>query len=326
MAEATNRGHQVGVKAYIDFTTAHEVTDPLPVTRESLLAFATYRASFRCSSYSSIRGYLTGVRHLCVLLGFSTEAFECPRLQLLLRSIKKRNRPLARRTRLPITVWILLRMLPSFSFLVADDVALWAVMTVAVYGLFRAGELVKKGESFLLRQDVTWTDEYFEIHLRTSKTDVFGVGTTCRVYKNGSASCPYSAFQRHWLRARDKSSTGAAFQTSSGSPYTYRKLHAEIKQRMIQLGFSKSEVGTHSLRAGGATTLAMMGCPTHLIKARGRWSSLAFQGYIHVPPAAFAECSRLVGRASPNTAWFGGRHRRLMQGISLDNFEIRLGA
>ena len=41
-----------------------------------------------------------------------------------------------------------------------------------------------------------------------------------------------------------------------------------------------SNVGGHSLRAGGATALAQAGIPAHIIQAIGHWASDTFQIYI----------------------------------------------
>ena len=49
-----------------------------------------------------------------------------------------------------------------------------------------------------------------------------------------------------------------------------------------------SDVGGHSLRAGGATALAQAGIPPHIIQAIGRWASDTFQIYIRHHPVLLA--------------------------------------
>ena len=57
--------------------------------------------------------------------------------------------------------------------------------------------------------------------------------------------------------------------------------------RRLRLHFS-SDVGGHSMRAGGATALAEAGIPPELIQAIGRWSSEAFRIYIRQHPVLLA--------------------------------------
>lgn len=47
-----------------------------------------------------------------------------------------------------------------------------------------------------------------------------------------------------------------------------------------ELGFSHSEIGTHSLRSGGAMALYLGGCGEAAIKLTGRWKSDSFMKYI----------------------------------------------
>ena len=48
----------------------------------------------------------------------------------------------------------------------------------------------------------------------------------------------------------------------------------------FNLGFSGDDVGTHSIRAGGATTMVLAKVDTYVIKLQGRWKSDAFMKYI----------------------------------------------
>ena len=46
-------------------------------------------------------------------------------------------------------------------------------------------------------------------------------------------------------------------------------------------GFPLSRISPHSLRAGGATALALAGYDVMIIQKYGRWSSNTFMNYIH---------------------------------------------
>lgn len=55
--------------------------------------------------------------------------------------------------------------------------------------------------------------------------------------------------------------------------------NARFQQIFKNRGFSG-----HSMRAGGATALALAGAAPQLIQAAGRWSSDEFQKYIRIHP------------------------------------------
>lgn len=322
LAPSTVSSYGTGPRAYTDYALAHSLDPSMPPSRPRLIGFVTYRADFYLSSHGSIRGYLAGLKFLCRSLGVSTEAFGDTQLELLLRSVKRDRGARPRPPRLPITVWILLRVRPLLDLSDPSQEALWALLTVAVYGLFRAGELTrKKNNEPCLRRAVQWFPSYFELHLPSSKTDVFRHGATVRVYKNDSPTCAYSALWNHWRRAPDQTPGAPLFQLAGGSAVTYRMLHACLKLLMLRLGFDPKLVGTHSLRIGGATTLAVLGFPAHVIQAMGRWKSLSYQLYTRLPTSTFRRCALAMGNAIPGTRWFGSLAPAQAVHISLDNIQ-----
>ena len=57
-------------------------------------------------------------------------------------------------------------------------------------------------------------------------------------------------------------------------------MHKLISGRPSQLGFTKDEIGLHSVRSGGAMAMFLSGVATIIIMRIGRWSSEAFLEYI----------------------------------------------
>ena len=51
--------------------------------------------------------------------------------------------------------------------------------------------------------------------------------------------------------------------------------------RLFRQGIKSSDVGSHSLRAGGAMSMKLNGCDLISIMKAGRWTSLTFLTYIH---------------------------------------------
>jgi hypothetical protein len=67
---------------------------------------------------------------------------------------------------------------------------------------------------------------------------------------------------------------------------TPAQINAAIKTNVLQLGlhqfgFTRDNVSSHSLRAGGAMAMKLNGVDTITIKKHGRWSSNTFLDYIH---------------------------------------------
>jgi hypothetical protein len=57
-------------------------------------------------------------------------------------------------------------------------------------------------------------------------------------------------------------------------------MQSAIKTIAADYGFDSTKFGTHSLRIGGATALAVAGTPHHIIQQFGRWKSNQFLKYI----------------------------------------------
>lgn len=55
-----------------------------------------------------------------------------------------------------------------------------------------------------------------------------------------------------------------------------------------EIGYRRSDVSSHSLRAGGAMAMHLAGIDTHVIRKQGRWKSDTFLMYIHEQISAFA--------------------------------------
>ena len=81
---------------------------------------------------------------------------------------------------------------------------------------------------------------------------------------------------------------GKIFQITSKSIRTQIKTTVEIIGPKV-LGFSKDDVGTHSIRSGGAMALHLAGVSPLTIMLIGRWRSEAFLLYIRKQVQKFSE-------------------------------------
>ena len=115
------------------------------------------------------------------------------------------------------------------------------------------------------------------IHLRTHEADP--IASICS-YHTTLHSPPSSISSRHITATLRLEANKIGFQT---------------------LGFYPHEIGSHSLRSGGAMTLHLAGISEHTIKIIGRWRSDAFLIYLQGQIASFTTG---VASAMALVPWF----------------------
>jgi hypothetical protein len=325
-------GYASAQRRFFAFGTGHGVPDSelLPPAELTLIAFTTFLFEREGSSHGAIQKALCAVKSCCKFLGLSVAGFASTQLELLLRAIKKKRGPIKRPSRLPITIPVLAAMIDRLRTQ-QGTAPLMAALSIGVYGLMRAGEFCfKKNSNLLSRSDVRWLTNKVIITLRESKTDVFREGVEIQLYKNGSDTCPYRLLWKSWEKARDKKPGAPLLQNADGSPLTYSALQSRLKALCKELGW-KGKITSHSLRIGGATSLAMLGYPAHVIRTMGRWKSLSYQLYLRLQDSDFAAVSNAFGGMpkargkvfSPSA--FGGISTAAAADVSFENIDTVFG-
>ena len=260
------------------------------------MEFATYLA--KTIKHSSIKNYLSAVRHFHIRNGFNVDFTKMPRLHLLLRGIK-RSQGDHQRVRLPISIHHLrlfhaLLAIPSTSN--HDSIMFWAAMTLAFFGFLRLGELTCNSkfnpEIHLCPSDVSFSSSQeatsMHIRLKQSKTDPFRSGHTITIGATNSAVCPVFAMKQYLLIRTAMPKHGPLFLLLSTKPLTKQDLISETRRLLDSAGFNSSLFAGHSYRIGAATTAASAKLPSWLIKTLGRWSSDCYERYIRVPQSTLS--------------------------------------
>ena len=185
----------------------------------------------------------------------------------------------------------------SLNFSDYNHTMLWAACCLGFFGFLRAGEFTVNSpfnpDIHLVVSDVQADSlvnpSSFRIHIKCSKTDPFRQG--CHIYIGAGKRdlCPFRTLTQH-LHVRG-STPGPLFLLSDGTPLHRQWLTSNIQSIFSAAGVPGCYTG-HSFRIGAATSAASRGLPDHLIKTLGRWSSDAYQIYIHTP------VSTIVGVAS----------------------------
>ena len=276
---------------------------PCPADEWTLCLFATFLAySLRAAS---IKVYLSAVRSLHIEHGFPEPLLNCPRLQRVVRGIK-RLQGSASSAQLPVTDSIMLVIFNSLDLTLPDHCMFWAACTLAYFGFLRASEFtVSSNNSFSPPYHLTLQDlaldslsspETLHLHIKASKTDPFRKGSFIHI---GRGKYPLCAIQAvvSYLTVRG-AGPGHLFRLQSGQPLSRQHLTSWLRQIVASAGLP-GNFSSHSFRIGAATVAARQGIPDHLIQALGRWTSNAYQLYIRTPSAALAGLSSQLSGGPP---------------------------
>ena len=273
-----------------------------------LIEWVTYLSLDRGIRPGSIRQRLAGLRSLHVDLGLPDAAFGQPRLDRVLRGIRRSAGEQTRRVRLPVTLPVLVRVLAALTTLPvssSDRTLLAAAFALAYVGGLRCGEITYDTGKFdprfdMARSDFTDCGSYAVVRLPSSKTDPFRRGVDILV-PSVSPLCPVDPLRL--LRARV-----AAVKRPTDPLFSRLDISAAVRHRAPALGFSRSffvdslrsclrlagidasQYAGHSFRRGLATWAKLSSkMDDGDIKLLGRWSSDAVKLYQETPRSRLLE-------------------------------------
>ena len=162
---------------------------PLPFSKCSTCLFATFLAQQGLKP-QSISVYLSALRHLEVSAGLDPPLRAAwPRLQYVLRGIKRSQDSASNRVRLPITTAIMHQLRLIWANAPADDhyqaTMLWAACCLGYFGFMRAGEFSavnSREPGSILVSDVAvdshTNPSVVRVFLWRAKADPFGEGVS----------------------------------------------------------------------------------------------------------------------------------------------------
>lgn len=309
---STWASYATGVRSYLDFCRAHAIMEPLPPTTEYLLAWACTLFEINGVAADTIRKYTQALKSACRMLDVSTCGFDSHQHRFMMRGMRK-SCPLRRRAapRLPVTIWLLAEFFTKLGASIQDS-AVKAGLAIGVYGLLRGAEFLAKSHNRnpLHCADAVWHSDRVVLTLNNTKTDIYKKGVSVTLFKTGTATCPFTALKVVYDSALYKLPHSPLIQGADGSPLAYKQLQGAVKELAAQCGLPAASFASHSLRIGGATSLALLGVPAHIIKFLGRWKSAAYQGYTRISEEQLRLISAELGSQAtvPGTPqWFGGR-------------------
>ena len=302
LAKSTHKSYQAGQKRYLTFCSEVK-RSAVPTTEETLLLFVTHLAQHELT-HATIKVYLSAVRNLHVTAGLHNEfsAHLTPRLEMVLRGIKKDKSLTAPRTRLPIMVEIMAKIKDTLSLRPSDydNIMMWAACALAFFGFLRCSEFTVPTQdeycpdTHLSPQDITidsrTSPTVIQVTIKQSKTDPFRVGCKLCLGKTGTHICPIDAILPY-LALRG-AGYGPLFIKDNGVYLTRHQFSSLLNEILQRAGVNSAGYNTHSFRIGAATTAKENGISDVHIKMLGRWQSSAYQLYIRTPQEQLAKLSK----------------------------------
>lgn len=316
--EGTYATYSTGEKLFSDFCIVDNI--PLlgrfPPSTNTLLNFCAWAATERNKTAGAIRSALSALRNFTGAIGKKTTAFDSPLLESVKNGCRKiipsKKRPL----RLPITVWLLARLLPLVRDQPLDARTMFAAAVVGVFGLLRSSEFLNKPPygCTLLRRNVEFRPDRVVLHLTRSKTDKGTTGVHVTLFRNHGPLCPGMWASWALSTAEDTRPSAPLFQDSEGNAIDYNSFHAFLKSLCASYGLETGNISSHSLRIGGATTLIELGVHISTVKAIGRWTSDCYILYIRISEDSLRLAASALGKAAEE------RHAPVFCGMDLQQF------
>jgi hypothetical protein len=276
----------------------------LPLAEPVIVKFVLWLAECRGVSSGTIAVYLSGLRNMHAVRGIAVPTIRTPQVELIIKGLANKQatqkRLLGEESRKPITPELLRLLKARISesdAKIVDKRLLWAVCSIMYFGAFRGNELLCKGvgeydPAFeLCSQDIHLVsgkggEESLQIKVKAPKEDKLGKSTMVDIFPSVPDLCPVRAFKRWRESVRSWEVNQPAFRWDSGHPLTCARLNSVLRERLE--GFVDGEeklYSTHSFRIGAASMMGSLGFEDEEIKALGRWSSRAFEGYLKLPRA-----------------------------------------
>ena len=263
LAPSSISAYQSALNHYHAFCSQHGISTPFPLSEAVLMRFIAF-LSLSYLSYTSMRVYLSGLRFVHILLGYPDPALSpSSRLEYVLRGVRRSSAITHRPRHLPITPRVLRLLFHVWSQppVTRGKVMLWAACCTGFFGFLCSGEFTCPSleayvPSMLSVGDVavdSYSDPSFiTLHLRHSKTDVFGVGSTVYLARVDGPICPVKALLPYLVLRGP--TPGPLFLFQDGSPLSRPRLVSAVRSVLESQDLYVRHFNGHSFRIGAATT------------------------------------------------------------------------
>jgi hypothetical protein len=300
---------------------------PFQYRTQVIISFVAWLYGDQNLMHSTVGNYISGVRFFFKEGRYNSDVFEEPavsqaRTALQYMAVQKdclKNE----KKRLPMTCEMVCYGIEVHFSRYKSNWKSWAFvvgMVISFLCLMRASELLITAENHYLRgQDVTFGVLVQGVEIRVypseawrySLRQLLNVCITIHSAKNDwegeghrlffSILDVDSAFgfeivtmMFEWAQQARPLDDDAFLMYKQKDMISYDFFNAELRKIALKFGLDESRYSFHSLRIGGATTLAAAGKSDHCIKKMGRWKSLAFLEYIHWAISGMADAYKTL--------------------------------
>lgn len=252
-------------------------------------------------SYQTIKVYLAGIQYHSHMSGSRISITSMVRLYYLLRGIRRtQGSTFTRNRRQPITthhLYMIKFRLPLLNYTVLQRLALRTASSVAFFGLLRCSEYTCASSSQfdplvdLMVRNVTIAPNLsiMSLRIKASKTDPFRSGCTVRIGRVDNDLCAVRLM--HQYIKIHPYPEGPLFVMHNSHFMTRNDVVVFIRRCFP----SALDLNTHSFRIGGASAAASAGVANSTIQILGRWSSNAYQRYLHFSNTSVISLSQRLG-------------------------------
>ena len=268
----------MGICIYFGLSNLPAETDTLSLYAQCL--------SRTFKSTQSIKNYVSGIKTMHYMLGYTTDKVNDFLLNLSLKGIARLN-PYCIRQALPITPDILMQMASFMDLTDSVDVVYWCLFLFAFFLFARKSNLVPtsksdlKDKKFLLRKNVSIEKDFIIVSMHWSKTIQFGerILQTPLIKIPDSILCPISAYNAMCMKVKAKPED-PLFSLPKGKYITYSHFQIRLRELISKLHLNPDLYCSHSFRRGGSTSAFQAGVPAELIQFQGDWRSDAYKKYL----------------------------------------------
>lgn len=169
------------------------------------------------------------------------------------------------------------------------DLRLACMCLLAFAGFLRFSELAN-----LKRSNITFQDQFVQLYLEQSKTDIYREGKDVLISRTDNITCPVTMLNRYLTAAGippDSSDyifrgltyfkNDNSYRLRNSGKLSYSTARDILLSALHDMGLDKKKFGLHSLRSGGCTAAASANVEDRIFKKHGRWKSdRAKDGYV----------------------------------------------
>ena len=242
-------------------------------------------------SGSTIRNYVYGIRAWHIIHGAEWGVIENEMEALLKAGIKMSLKEARKREKEPWTVEYLTKVCKTLTTDDLKDAVIHACLTTAFWGTARLGEVtVPKLDGFNPSVHIKLSNIQHNVRDRNDleETVIFipwtkvarEKGENIFWAKQEGVVDPKNALENH-IRVNNPPSEGHLFafkHKDSMRPMTRTILLTRVTKIASDLGLPK--IPGHRIRIGSTPEYLLRGVPFDVVKAKGRWQSEAFKGYL----------------------------------------------